>query len=71
MVSASAWTRGDARREFLRARVTADGRVELYPNQGSGVLTSCAWADGLIDNPPGGTFQPGDSVRFLQFPGRA
>ncbi len=68
MVSASAWTRGDARREFLRARITADGRVELYPNQGSGVLTSCAWADGLIDNPPGGTFEPGDTVRFLPFP---
>lgn len=68
MVSASAWTRGDARREFLRARVTGDGRVELYPNQGSGVLTSCAWADGLIDNPSGGTFEPGDTVRFLPFP---
>lgn len=68
MVSASAWKRGDARREFLRARVTEDGRVELYPNQGSGVLTSCAWADGLIDNPSGGTFAPGDTVRFLPFP---
>jgi len=68
LLSASAWKRGDARREFLRARVTEDGRVELYPNQGSGVLTSCAWADGLIDNPPGGTFEPGDTVRFLPFP---
>lgn len=68
LLSASAWKRGDARREFLRARLTEDGRVELYPNQGSGVLTSCAWADGLIDNPPGGTFEPGDTVRFLPFP---
>jgi molybdopterin molybdotransferase len=71
MVAASAWKRGDARREFLRARVTEDGRVELYPNQGSGVLSSCVWADGLIDNPPGATFEPGDTVRFLAFPCKA
>jgi molybdopterin molybdotransferase len=66
-VSASAWTKPDKRREFLRARLAPDGRVELYPHQGSGVLTSCAWADGLVDNPPGQAFGVGDPVRFIAF----
>ncbi len=67
LVSASDWLRPDQRREFLRARLTPDGRVELHPNQGSGVLTSCVWADGLIDNPPRKSFLVGDTVRFLSF----
>jgi len=59
------WPRPNARREFLRARVASDGRLEIYPNQGSGVLTSMVWADGLIDNPPGQAIARGDGVRFL------
>lgn len=59
--------KSDKRREFLRARRTADGSLELFANQGSGVLTSCAWADGLIDNSPGQAIQPGDLVRFIAF----
>ncbi|RYE90203.1 MAG: molybdopterin molybdenumtransferase MoeA, partial [Oxalobacteraceae bacterium] len=34
-------------------------------NQGSGVLTSTVWADGLVDNPPGQAIAPGDTVRFI------
>jgi len=60
-----AWPRPDARREFLRARRNADGGLDLYPNQGSGVLTSVAWADGLVDVAPGRVIAPGDAVRFL------
>ena len=67
LISASDWLKPDARREFLRARVAEDGRVELYPNQGSGVLTSCAWADGVVDNPPGQAFRAGDAVSFIAF----
>ncbi|WP_131111051.1 molybdopterin molybdotransferase MoeA [Sulfuricystis thermophila] len=67
LVSASAWTKPEDRRSFLRARIAADGRVELYPNQSSGVLTSCVWADGLVDTPAQQTFAPGDTVRFLAF----
>jgi molybdopterin molybdotransferase len=58
---------GDPRREFLRARVTGNGELELFANQSSGVLTSCTWADGLIDNPPRQAIHPGDVVRFLPF----
>jgi len=61
------WPRVDKRREFLRARHGADGRLELFTNQGSGVLTSVAWGDGLVDNPAGQTIARGDQVRFLPF----
>lgn len=59
------WPRPDKRREFLRARRTADGALELFANQSSGVLTSTVWADGLIDNPGGRAIARGDLVRFL------
>ncbi|MBY0340895.1 MAG: molybdopterin molybdotransferase MoeA [Rhodocyclaceae bacterium] len=59
--------KADRRREFLRARIGKDGLLELFPNQSSGVLTSAAWADGLIDNPAGVQIKRGDTVRFLPF----
>jgi molybdopterin molybdotransferase len=57
--------RGDKRREFLRVRRNADGGLDLFPNQSSGVLTSASWADGLVDNPPGRAIARGDAVRFI------
>ena len=61
------WTRPDRRNEFLRARINDAGGLDLFPNQGSGVLTSTVWADGLIDNPPGQAIAKGDIVRFIPF----
>ncbi|WP_287876660.1 gephyrin-like molybdotransferase Glp [Aquitalea sp.] len=64
-----AWERPDARREeFLRVKlVQQDGQWQLqrYPNQGSGVLTSCAWADGLVRLAPGQQVVPGDMLALL------
>ncbi len=57
------WKKPGERREFLRARID-NGRAVLYPNQSSGVLTSLAWADGLVDIEIGHTVQAGDAVRF-------
>ncbi len=62
-----AWPRADRRREFLRVRRNDSGGVELFPNQGSGVLTSTVWADGVVDNPPGQTIARGDAVDYLSF----
>jgi molybdopterin molybdotransferase len=59
------WPKPDRRREFVRARVEADGTVALFPNQSSGVLTSAVWADGLVDIAAGQTIARGDTVRFL------
>jgi molybdopterin molybdotransferase len=61
------WSKPDRRNEFLRARINEQGGLELFPNQGSGVLTSTVWADGLIDCPPGQAIARGDLVRFLPF----
>ena len=61
------WPKADRRNEFLRARINAQGGLDLFPNQSSGVLTSTVWGDGLIDNPPGKAIAPGDIVRFLPF----
>jgi molybdopterin molybdotransferase len=57
--------RPDKRREFLRVRRNAQGGLELFENQSSGVLTSTVWADGLVDNPGGQGIARGDTVRFL------
>lgn len=67
------WLKPDKRREFLRARLhTAENGevgVQLYPHQGSGVLTSTVWADGLVEIPEGATVRRGDTVKFLPFTG--
>jgi molybdopterin molybdotransferase len=61
------WPKADRRNEFLRARINGHGGLELFPNQGSGVLTSTVWGDGLIDCPPGQAIARGDTVRFIPF----
>ena len=61
------WPRPDRRREFLRVRRNADGGLELFANQSSGVLTSTVWGDGLVDNPAGQAIRRGDAVRYLPF----
>lgn len=62
-----AWPKADRRNEFLRVKRNAAGGLDLFPNQGSAVLTSTVWGDGLVDNPPGQTIAAGDTVRFIPF----
>lgn len=57
-----------SRREFMRARYR-DGVATLYDNQCSGILSSVAWADGLLELPEGQTCSPGDSLLFYPFAG--
>jgi len=61
------WLEPDARREFLRVKWNAQGGLELYHTQDSAVMTSTAWADGLVDNPANTTIRKGDKVRFLPY----
>ena len=61
------WPEPDARREFLRVKWNVKGGLDLYPTQDSAVLASTAWADGLVDNPPGRGIRRGDPVRFLAY----
>ena len=59
------------RREYVRVRLREDpaqGPVaEAYPRQGSDVLSSVAWADGLVEIAGNTTIRTGDRVRFLPF----
>ena len=65
------WLKPDRRREYLRARLEpgVDGlsRAALFPHQGSGVLTSTVWGDGLINCPAGTPIKHGERVRFIPF----
>ncbi|MCB6184584.1 molybdopterin molybdotransferase MoeA [Leeia sp. TBRC 13508] len=65
LVANFTWKKADKRREFLRAQVDSEGKLSLFGNQGSGVMTSLAWADGVIDLPPNTQVSPGDVVRFI------
>jgi molybdopterin molybdotransferase len=59
------WTKADKRREFLRVQLNAAGQAELFPNQNSGVLTSAAWAHGIVDVTAGSIVRVGDTVNFI------
>ena len=63
------WPKADRRREFIRVRQKRDNNgntsLDRWPNQGSGVMSSVAWADGLVDIAPGQTIKPGDAVPYL------
>ena len=61
------WPKPDRRNEFLRVKLNSAGGLDLFPNQSSGVMTSAAWADGLVDNPPNQAIQSGDMVRYIPF----
>jgi molybdopterin molybdotransferase len=61
------WPRPDKRQEFLRVRRNAQGGLDLFPNQSSGVLSSVVWGDGLVDNPAGQSIRHGDQVPFVAF----
>jgi molybdopterin molybdotransferase len=58
------------RREYLRARLDAQGRAEAFASEGSGRVSGLVWATGLIELPEAaGAVAPGDPVRFLPYAG--
>lgn len=58
------------RREYLRARLTPDGRAEVFASEGSGRISGLAWATGLVELPDGALdVVPGDPVRYLPYTG--
>ncbi len=65
------WGRPRKRREYIRVRLVTDDqgetRAELFPRQGSDVLTSTVWADGLAEIPEDTTLVPGDKVAYTPF----
>ena len=64
------WPQPMRRREYVRARLDGGGTtqtVSLYPKQGSDVLASTVWADGLVEIPEHTTIKRGDRVAYLPF----
>jgi molybdopterin molybdotransferase len=61
------WPEPDARREFLRVKWNSRGGLDLYHTQDSAVLTSTAWADGLVDNPADHAIRSGEMVKFMPY----
>ena len=61
------WLKADRRNEFLRVKINAQGGLDLFPNQSSGVLTSASWGDGLVDCPSGQAIKVGDLVKYIPF----
>lgn len=56
------------RREYLRARLDADGRAEVFHSEGSGRISGLAWSDGLVELGDGAAeIAPGDPVTFLPY----
>ena len=61
-------TKKPGRREYLRARMTPEGKVETFRSEGSGRISGLAWADGLVELEDGArTINPGDPVRYIPY----
>mgnify|MGYP003988390991 FL=1 len=61
------WHRSKPRREFIRVCLdhnTAPAKASQYPKQGSDILSSMVWADGLIEIPEKTTFKSGEILNF-------
>jgi len=69
MIADFDWPKPDRRREFIRVKQhqtdTGEWVLKRWPNQGSGVMSSVAWADGFVDIAPGTTIEPGQAVPYL------
>lgn len=65
------WLSARPRRQYLRARLVADEagqlNVQLHPQQGSAMLSSACWSDGLAVIEIGQTLQVGETVSYLSF----
>lgn len=63
-------SRPGKRREFLRVRLSTQGdeaRLEQYPNQSSGVLSSASWSSGFAIIKENTTPQAGELIEYVSF----
>jgi molybdopterin molybdotransferase len=61
------WTANPKRQEYLRAQINQGGNIDIHSKQNSGVLSSTAWANGLVAVPPQKSIQQGNEVNFIPF----
>lgn len=56
------------RREYLRARMNANGQAEVFQSEGSGRISGLSWARGLVElEDEGRQIETGDPVRYYPF----
>ena len=56
------------RSEYLRARLNSQGRVEVFPSEGSGRISSISWSDGLVEiGFEEEMIEPGSVVRYIPY----
>jgi molybdopterin molybdotransferase len=70
VVANFAWNRSKPRREFVRVKLDYAHTSILanqYPKQGSDVLSSMVWADGLAEIPEKTTFKQGEIINYYPF----
>jgi molybdopterin molybdotransferase len=61
------WQQPRPRREFVRVKLnhsSVPASAELYSKQGSDVLSSMVWADGLVEIPENSTFSQGQVLNY-------
>lgn len=61
------WHQPNPRCEFVRVQLdyaTTPAKANLYPKQGSDVLSSMVWADGLVEIPENAVFAKGEILNY-------
>ncbi len=56
------------RREYLRARLDANGQAQVFKSEGSGRISGLAWSDGLVELPDAAAeIKIGDMVTYIPY----
>lgn len=56
------------RREYLRARLTEAGTVEVFASEGSGRISGLSWSTGIVELPDDAcAIEPGDLARYIPY----
>ncbi len=61
------WSKPNDRQEFLRGKINEDGKLEIFKNQNSQILSSICFSEGLIEIPIKTSVSKGDKLRYYPF----
>ena len=61
------WSKPNDRQEFLRGKINEDGKLEIFKNQNSQILSSICFSEGLIEIPTKTSVSKGDKLRYYPF----
>ncbi len=61
------WSKPNDRQEFLRGKIDKDGKLEIFKNQNSQILSSICFSEGLIEIPIKTSVSKGDRLNYYPF----